>query len=65
MRSLITDDDASMGEPDKNLLKLVVQSDTGLIMGFEFCKSGLTENDAFKEPSKSFTQGLFTLMRFL
>ena len=54
-----------MGEPDKNLLKLVVQSDTGLIMGFEFCKSGLTENDAFKEPSKSFTQGLFTLMRFL
>jgi dihydrolipoamide dehydrogenase len=31
--SLITDDDASMVEPDKNLLKLVVQSGTGLIMG--------------------------------
>jgi pyruvate/2-oxoglutarate dehydrogenase complex dihydrolipoamide dehydrogenase (E3) component len=31
--SLITDDDATMIEPDKNLLKLVVQSSTGRILG--------------------------------
>jgi pyruvate/2-oxoglutarate dehydrogenase complex dihydrolipoamide dehydrogenase (E3) component len=30
---LITDDDATMIEPDKNLLKLVVQSSTGRILG--------------------------------
>jgi pyruvate/2-oxoglutarate dehydrogenase complex dihydrolipoamide dehydrogenase (E3) component len=31
--SLITDDDATMIEPDKNLLKLIVQSSTGRILG--------------------------------
>jgi pyruvate/2-oxoglutarate dehydrogenase complex dihydrolipoamide dehydrogenase (E3) component len=31
--SLITDDDATMIEPDKNLLKLVVQTSTGRILG--------------------------------
>ena len=31
--SLITDNDATMIEPDKNLLKLVVQSSTGRILG--------------------------------
>jgi pyruvate/2-oxoglutarate dehydrogenase complex dihydrolipoamide dehydrogenase (E3) component len=30
---LITDDDATMIEPDKNLLKLVIQSSTGRILG--------------------------------
>jgi pyruvate/2-oxoglutarate dehydrogenase complex dihydrolipoamide dehydrogenase (E3) component len=30
---LITDDDATMIEPDKNLLKLIVQSSTGRILG--------------------------------
>ncbi len=30
---LITDDDATMVEPDTNLLKLVVQSGTGIILG--------------------------------
>ena len=30
---LITDDDATMIEPDKNLIKLVVQSSTGRILG--------------------------------
>ncbi len=31
--SLITDDDATMIEPDKNLLKLIVQNSTGRILG--------------------------------
>jgi dihydrolipoamide dehydrogenase len=31
--TLITDDDATMVEPDKNLLKLVIQSSTGRILG--------------------------------
>jgi dihydrolipoamide dehydrogenase len=31
--SLVTDDDASMVQPEKNLLKLVVQNGTGLILG--------------------------------
>jgi len=30
---LITDDDATMVEPDANLLKLVVQGETGIILG--------------------------------
>jgi pyruvate/2-oxoglutarate dehydrogenase complex dihydrolipoamide dehydrogenase (E3) component len=41
--SLITDDDATMVEPDKNLLKLVIQSDTGFIMGCQAIGSRAAE----------------------
>ena len=40
---LITDDDATMIEPDKNLLKMIVQSDTGLILGCQAVGSRATE----------------------
>jgi dihydrolipoamide dehydrogenase len=40
---LITDDDATMVEPDRNLLKLIVQSGTGLILGCQAVGSRATE----------------------
>jgi dihydrolipoamide dehydrogenase len=40
---LITDEDATMIEPDKNLLKLVVQSSTGLILGCQAIGSRASE----------------------
>jgi dihydrolipoamide dehydrogenase len=41
--ALITDDDATMVEPDRNLLKLIVQSGTGLILGCQAVGSRATE----------------------
>jgi len=40
---LITDDDGTMIEPDKNLLKLVVQSSTGRILGCQAVGSRAAE----------------------
>ena len=40
---LITDDDATMVEPDRNLLKLIVQSGTGLILGCQAVGSRAVE----------------------
>src|ERR1700756_5202419 len=40
---LITDDDATMVEPDRNLLKLIVQSGTWLILGCQAVGSRATE----------------------
>jgi dihydrolipoamide dehydrogenase len=40
---LITDDDATMVEPDRNLLKLIVQSGTGLVMGCQAVGSRAAE----------------------
>jgi dihydrolipoamide dehydrogenase len=40
---LITDDDTTMLEPDRNLLKLIVQSGTGVILGCQAVGSRATE----------------------
>jgi dihydrolipoamide dehydrogenase len=41
--SLITDDDATMVEPDRNLVKVIVQSGTGLILGCQAIGSRAAE----------------------
>jgi pyruvate/2-oxoglutarate dehydrogenase complex dihydrolipoamide dehydrogenase (E3) component len=40
---LITDDDATMVEPDRNLVKVIVQSGTGLILGCQAIGSRAAE----------------------
>ena len=41
--ALITDDDATMVEPDRNLVKVIVQSGTGLILGCQAIGSRAAE----------------------